>query len=90
MLVMEQGTLDFQLPAELEAHEPPEARGVARDHVRLLVSHLEDDAVEHRRAQAVDERTFAAAQLRVGEASEERSSFSAIAVSCSSDDSSGT
>ena len=26
------------LPAELEAHEPPEARGLARDGVRLLVS----------------------------------------------------
>jgi S-adenosylmethionine:tRNA ribosyltransferase-isomerase len=29
--------LDFTLPAELEAHEPPEARGLARDGVRLLV-----------------------------------------------------
>ena len=30
--------LEFALPAELEAHEPPEARGLARDQVRLLVS----------------------------------------------------
>lgn len=30
--------MDFTLPAELEAHEPPEARGLARDGVRLLVS----------------------------------------------------
>lgn len=29
--------LDFELPATLEAHEPPEARGLARDGVRLLV-----------------------------------------------------
>ena len=29
--------LDFSLPAELEAHEPPEARGLSRDGVRLLV-----------------------------------------------------
>ena len=49
MQIMEVGPLDFQLPDELEAHEPPEARGVARDHVRLLVSHLEDDRVEHLR-----------------------------------------
>ncbi|MGH9264654.1 MAG: S-adenosylmethionine:tRNA ribosyltransferase-isomerase [Acidimicrobiales bacterium] len=28
----------FQLPHELEAHEPPEARGLSRDDVRLLVS----------------------------------------------------
>ena len=30
--------LDFSLPPELEAHEPPEARGLRRDQVRLLVS----------------------------------------------------
>ena len=30
--------LDFALPAELEAHDPPEARGLARDGVRMLVS----------------------------------------------------
>ena len=30
--------LDFVLPAELEAHEPPEARGLPRDGVRLLVA----------------------------------------------------
>lgn len=28
----------FELPRDLEAHEPPEARGAARDDVRLLVS----------------------------------------------------
>ncbi len=28
----------FELPQELEAHEPPEARGLARDNVRMLVS----------------------------------------------------
>jgi S-adenosylmethionine:tRNA ribosyltransferase-isomerase len=30
-------TVEFTLPAELEAHEPPEARGLTRDGVRLLV-----------------------------------------------------
>ena len=30
--------LDFVLPAEREAHEPPEARGVPRDGVAMLVS----------------------------------------------------
>ena len=49
MLVVDQsGPLEFELPSELEAHEPPEARGLARDQARLLVSHLEDDRVEHR------------------------------------------
>ncbi len=40
-------TLDFLLPSELEATEPPEARGLARDEVRLMVSHYTDDHVEH-------------------------------------------
>jgi len=40
---------DFDLPAQLEAHEPPEARGLKRDEVRLMVSNLEDDSIEHAR-----------------------------------------
>ena len=40
---------EVELSPELEAHEPPEARGVRRDAVRLLVSHLERDAIEHAR-----------------------------------------
>jgi S-adenosylmethionine:tRNA ribosyltransferase-isomerase len=32
--------LDFALPAALEAAEPPEARGLARDQVRLMVSYV--------------------------------------------------
>jgi S-adenosylmethionine:tRNA ribosyltransferase-isomerase len=40
---------DFELPAELAAAEPPEARGLRRDEVRLLVSDLEHDSVEHAR-----------------------------------------
>lgn len=42
-------TLDFELPPALEAGEPPEARGLARDDVRLMVSHYGDDAVRHAR-----------------------------------------
>ncbi len=42
------GVVDgFEVPAHLEAAEPPEARGLRRDEVRLLVSDLEADAVEH-------------------------------------------
>src|SRR5712691_8742037 len=48
MLIADRASLDFQLPEVLEAHEPPEARGLARDQVRLLVSHRADDSVEHR------------------------------------------
>jgi S-adenosylmethionine:tRNA ribosyltransferase-isomerase len=40
---------DFELPSELEAHEPPEARGLRRDAVRLMVSNLETDSIEHAR-----------------------------------------
>jgi S-adenosylmethionine:tRNA ribosyltransferase-isomerase len=41
--------LHFELPPELEAGEPPEARGLSRDEVRLMVSYLEDDRVVHSR-----------------------------------------
>ncbi|GMA17097.1 S-adenosylmethionine:tRNA ribosyltransferase-isomerase [Deinococcus metallilatus] len=41
------GPLEFTLPAHLEAHEPPEARGLPRDGVRLLVSRVADDVVQH-------------------------------------------
>jgi S-adenosylmethionine:tRNA ribosyltransferase-isomerase len=40
-------SLDFQLPAELEAGQPPEARGLARDQVRLMVSYISDDRIVH-------------------------------------------
>ena len=39
--------LEFELPPTLEASEPPEARGLARDDVRLMVSHYQTDRVEH-------------------------------------------
>lgn len=39
--------LDFELPAELEAREPPEARGRARDEVRLLVSYRGSNRLVH-------------------------------------------
>ena len=40
---------EFVLPAELEAHEPPEARGLRRDDVRLLVTSHDGDRILHRR-----------------------------------------
>ena len=40
---------DFELPAALEAAEPPEARGLRRDDVRLLVSDLDADSLDHAR-----------------------------------------
>lgn len=53
-------TLDFHLPPELEAKEPPEVRGLARDEVRLMVSHYTNryvrgtyNQVEHTRFQAL-------------------------------------
>ncbi len=42
-------TLEFELPPELEAGEPPEARGLDRDEVRLMVSYRSDDRVVHSR-----------------------------------------
>jgi len=40
---------DFTLPQDLEASAPPEARGLARDEVRLLVSRLAPGAIAHAR-----------------------------------------
>jgi S-adenosylmethionine:tRNA ribosyltransferase-isomerase len=37
----------FTLPARLEAAEPPEARGLARDEVRMLVARREDGSLAH-------------------------------------------
>jgi S-adenosylmethionine:tRNA ribosyltransferase-isomerase len=39
----------FVVPPALEAREPAEARGLARDEVRLLVSHVHRDEVAHAR-----------------------------------------
>src|SRR5438552_5015877 len=48
-LSADDAALEFDLPAELEAGEPPEARGLARDAVRLMVSYRASDRVEHAR-----------------------------------------
>ena len=39
----------FSLPKHLEASEPPEARGLRRDAVRLLVSRVDTDSLAHSR-----------------------------------------
>ena len=38
---------EVALPQYLEASEPPEARGLRRDEVRLLVSDITEDSIEH-------------------------------------------
>ena len=38
---------DFTLPASLEAHDPPEARGLPRDGVRMLVSRRASGEISH-------------------------------------------
>jgi S-adenosylmethionine:tRNA ribosyltransferase-isomerase len=45
----ELSSLDFELSPELEAGEPPEVRGLARDEVRLMVSYRSDNGVVHSR-----------------------------------------
>lgn len=39
--------LNFTVPKELEAHEPPEARDLKRDEVRLMVSYRADNCIVH-------------------------------------------
>jgi S-adenosylmethionine:tRNA ribosyltransferase-isomerase len=46
---MTAATLEFELPASLEAVGPPEARGVPRDGVRMLVSRGTGGTVTHHR-----------------------------------------
>lgn len=41
--------LAFELPRRLEAHEPPEERGLARDEVRLMVARRRDGSIVHSR-----------------------------------------
>lgn len=48
-MIATRSSFAFTLPQALEAGEPPEERGLARDDVRLLVSHRSDGRIEHRR-----------------------------------------
>ena len=41
--------VEFAVPPDLEAHEPPEARGLPRDQVRLMVTDRRADAIIHGR-----------------------------------------
>jgi len=47
-------TIEFSLPPELEASAPPEARGLRRDQVRLMVSSYTTDQVTHTRFYNLD------------------------------------
>jgi S-adenosylmethionine:tRNA ribosyltransferase-isomerase len=46
--------IEFSLPPELEASAPPEARGLRRDQVRLMVSNYSTDQVKHTRFYHLD------------------------------------
>ena len=47
--------LNFTLPSTLEAGEPPEARGLERDEVRLMVSHISTNEVAHTRFRQIED-----------------------------------
>lgn len=54
MIVLEgqsPNVLDLNIPAELEAGEPPESRGLSRDMVRLMVSNYLTNDIQHTRFQ---------------------------------------
>src|SRR5215208_3507125 len=46
--------IEFSLPPELEASAPPEARGLRRDQVRLMVSNYSTDQITHNRFYNLD------------------------------------
>ncbi len=50
---------DFQLPADLECSRPTETRGIARDEVRLLVSHHQNDQLDHGQFRDLDQYLLA-------------------------------
>jgi S-adenosylmethionine:tRNA ribosyltransferase-isomerase len=76
-------TFEFELPSELEANEPPEARGLDRDEVRLMVSCREDDHIYHSQFRDLPEY-LSPGDLLVVNASGTRNS--AVAVTRSGDD----
>jgi S-adenosylmethionine:tRNA ribosyltransferase-isomerase len=39
--------IEFELPDDLAAHEPPEARGLSRESVRLMVSRVGENDITH-------------------------------------------
>lgn len=47
--------LDFQLPTNLEAGEPPEARGLSRDEVRLMASHYTTNKIFHTQFRSISD-----------------------------------
>jgi S-adenosylmethionine:tRNA ribosyltransferase-isomerase len=46
--------IKFSLPPELEASAPPEARGLRRDEVRLMISNYSTDQIKHTRFHHLD------------------------------------
>jgi S-adenosylmethionine:tRNA ribosyltransferase-isomerase len=55
MAVLVQPPIEFTLPPDLEAHVPPEARGLARDQIRLMVTDRRTGAIVHGRFSALPE-----------------------------------
>jgi len=55
MAALVQPPIEFTLPPDLEAHVPPEARGLARDQVRLMVTDRRTGAIVHGRFSALPE-----------------------------------
>jgi S-adenosylmethionine:tRNA ribosyltransferase-isomerase len=54
METMPLSAIEFSLPSELEASAPPEARGLRRDEVRLMISNYSTDQVKHTRFYQLD------------------------------------
>lgn len=54
MMTTSLSAIEFLLPPELEASAPPEARGLRRDQVRLMISNYSTDQVRHNRFYHLD------------------------------------
>jgi S-adenosylmethionine:tRNA ribosyltransferase-isomerase len=71
-------SLEFELPDELAAAEPPEARGLTRDGVKLMVSRIGDDVITHTRFHRLPEYLNAGDVLVVNSSATIHAAFNAV------------
>lgn len=72
--------MDFILPPELEATMPPEARGLTRDAVRLMVSYRSDDHIAHTRFQRIGDFLRAGDMLIINTSATMRAALQATRI----------
>ncbi len=80
MSVIAANPLEFELPPALAAGEPPEARGLGRDDVRLMVQRVSDDSILHTRFASLPDFLQAGDVLVVNTSATINAAFPAIRI----------